>query len=249
LHAAMWIVVVTTPVDAFVSPRHLQPSCRRARRALSLSALGKAQNKQAELARKLELAKQQQRKEAGNDVQNISAEIDDSKRRLEQERSEFALLLAKNQPPSDTSEVTFTRQDSFPSQSTKLSNPSSPKTPAVKRRKDKVASNIPVDSAAEAQLPLREGDKAKRLHFERLVCTSTKQPLGPMAAAQLVPWVPPYLNPYLVVVVDPRKQSSEFRAVLQYLTSARNQDGSGSDNRPLSNMIAITSDSPEETTA
>jgi hypothetical protein len=69
---------------------------------------------------------------------------------------------------------------------------------------------------------LQEGDTAKRFHFEGLVSLKTAQPLGSMGAAKLVPWVPPYLQDYLMVLADPRKQSSDLRRAIQYLLSSSN---------------------------
>ena len=65
------------------------------------------------------------------------------------------------------------------------------------------------------------GDTAQRQHFESLISIDTERPLGPIEAAKLVPWVPPYLQEYLVVVADPRSQSVEWRQAIQYLHSER----------------------------
>jgi hypothetical protein len=66
---------------------------------------------------------------------------------------------------------------------------------------------------------LQEGDIAKRLDFETLISLITSQRLGSIGAAQLVPWVPPYLQNCLVVLADPRPQSSDLRRSIQYLSS------------------------------
>jgi hypothetical protein len=86
----------------------------------------------------------------------------------------------------------------------------------------------------------QEGDVAKRLEFERLVSLETGQPLGAVGAAQLVPWVPPYLVNYLVVLADPRKQSGDLRQSMQFLASNLEPE-------MLSQVIAISADPYLET--
>jgi hypothetical protein len=62
-----------------------------------------------------------------------------------------------------------------------------------------------------------------------------------MGAAQLVPWVPPYLTSGLVVLTDPRSPSLDLRHAMQHLASS---------NMELeSQVIMITADSHEETAA
>jgi hypothetical protein len=212
---------------------HAFATVLRYERETCLSALGKAQNKQAELARKLELAKKQQRE----GVDDESNPVDEMKEQMEHERFEFAQLLAKNIQAPIQREKTFTKSEipSIPSNRPKA------KSKSVKqRKKHSIEEENPVE-LSEKQ-PLKEGDVAKRRHFEPLVSVATKQPMGPMAAAQLVPWVPPYLSTYMIVLADPRKQSPELRSVLQILASniAPNV---------LSQVVAISADLPEETAA
>jgi hypothetical protein len=89
---------------------------------------------------------------------------------------------------------------------------------------------------------LQEGDNAKRLHFEPLISLQSKQPLGSMGAAKLVPWVPPYLQDYLVVLADPRKQSSDLRRAIQYLLSSSNLKP-----QVLAQVVVISADPIVET--
>jgi hypothetical protein len=99
-------------------------------------------------------------------------------------------------------------------------------------------------AVGEPERPLQQGDVAKRIHFEQLFSmenmASSSQPLGPIGAAQLVPWVPPYLTNYLMVLADPRKHSGDLRQAILYLTSNLALD-------ILPNVVVITSDSNEET--
>lgn len=66
---------------------------------------------------------------------------------------------------------------------------------------------------------LQVGDRASRRDFEALVNPTTGLPMGPLFAAQLVPWVPPFWKDYLVVVVDSRRGSNDLRLTVQYLQS------------------------------
>ena len=90
---------------------------------------------------------------------------------------------------------------------------------------------------------LQEGDNAKRIHFETLISLKTAQPLGSIGAAQLVPWVPPFLHEYLVVLADPRPLSSDLRRTIQYLVSSKNS----SMREILSNVVVISADPIVET--
>ena len=87
--------------------------------------------------------------------------------------------------------------------------------------------------------PLQEGDVARRRDFESLVSVETKKTLGPIGAAQLVPWVPPFLSNYMIVLADPRRQSRDLRKSVQYLASSPGE--------VLSQLIVINADSVEET--
>jgi hypothetical protein len=109
-----------------------------------------------------------------------------------------------------------------------------------------VPSTFPTELAVgEPERPLQQGDVAKRIHFEQLVAmetmsSSSQQPLGPIGAAQLVPWVPPYLTNYLVVLADPRKQSGDLRQTIAYLASNLAPN-------ILPQVVVITGDPNEET--
>jgi hypothetical protein len=92
-------------------------------------------------------------------------------------------------------------------------------------------------------LCLQEGDIAQRRHFEKLIALESSQPLGAMEAAKMVPWVPPYIHNYLVVLADPRKQSSDLRQSIQYLTSSNLEPAI-----PLSQVIVISADPVGEIT-
>ena len=191
--------------------------------------LNRARNKQAEMAKKMELAKKQKDRLVETDGQH-----DD---KLESDRLLFAELLAKSSPPpAITSQPTNPQSERKSTENTR--NKPKVKAKDVKRKKKAHGSQ---DAAEEPQhdVPLQQGDTAKRRHFESLLETSQK-PLGAAGAAQLVPWVPPYLTNYLVIVADPRRQSGDLRQRIQYLTLNLSPE-------ILSQVIVITADSHEET--
>ena len=217
------------------------------KRLFVLFAAGKAHQKQLELTRKLEIAKQQQQLHDPSLVnsnvttiltgmkQNKGAFSDDEC--LEKKRSEFSLLLAQFKPPMDS-------KDTYQSSQVPVKKSTSNVTPPKKVPSKKVA---PIEGEVKSSnsvddLPLQVGDKSQRIHFETLVDAFTKKPLGSMGAAKLVPWVPPFIHRNIIIVVDPRKQSSEFRTALQYLESNNEQRKESA----ASNVIGITSDTSEE---
>jgi hypothetical protein len=210
------------------------------------------------------------------------AEQDDDNTDLEQQRSEFAELLAKRPPPpreqtpsANTMSTAATRTGNF---SVDPSN-KKPKVKAKDLKKKKKASiaaknaekrkskenvthyrvsngktifhrltcMIPITSIEikqeleSSRHPLQEGDTAKRIDFETLISLETSRALGPMEAAKLVPWVPPYLSDYMIVLADPRQQSGDLRQAMAYLASNMKVD-------VLQNIVVITPDSSEEWT-
>jgi len=199
--------------------------------------LNRARNKQAEILKKMELAKKQN-KEGTSSTSDDNEQDQDAIHRQQQEqeydRLLFAELLAKSQPIA--SEKTFT---DLSADITRTSNKSKVKAKQVKRKKKSLKQQSNVEQV-EKDVPLQQGDIAKRRHFESLVELSTSKPLGAAAAAQLVPWVPPYLSDYLVVICDARRQSGDLRQALQYLTSNLSSD-------VISQVIVISADINEET--
>jgi hypothetical protein len=222
--------------------------CFPVRKTFVLFAAGKAQEKQIELARKLEIAKQQHQVPLITNTE-VSANLTDvvplnqtkssvsTADQMEMKRSEFSLLLAQFKPPANSKE---TYQSS---QIQARKSPISKLTPSKKERSKK-APRTKTDVSVIDDVPLEVGGKAQRVHFEALIDTRIKQPLGSMGAAKLVPWVPPFRHQNVIIVVDPRKQSSDFRTAIQYLE--------GNDEiktAALTSIIGITSDTAEEVNA
>ncbi len=202
------------------------------------NGLNRARNKEAELRKKMERAKQQNKKEETAAPPPTNDEVLKEQNEEEYNRLLFAELLAKSQPV--VNEKTFRQSESSPKADRhKVS------AKRIKRKKKAVRqqTNEQVNDDHDEDVPLQQGDTAKRRHFESLVevsATVGDQPLGAARAAQLVPWVPPYLSKFMVVVSDPRRQSGDLRQAIQYLTS----------NLPpeiAHQMIVISADSNEET--
>jgi hypothetical protein len=217
--------------------------------------LGGAKNKQAELAKKMALAKiQQQRADDGGDGANSdtseASSPDAEPEKLSQEHSEFAQLLAKSPPPTDKKEPLYIEnQDLF----RKLQAPKPPTAvstgPKVtskdlkrKRKAAEARENNNQDPSEGTVVRLALGSTARRRDFEVLVEVETSKPLGPMRAASLVPWVPPFVSNYLVVLADPRRQSTDLYKSIQYLEAM----SSSSTTTIAHHTISISADSVPE---
>ena len=220
--------------------------------------------KQAELARKMALAKQQ--KSDGDD--KLTVPVDESHQekdettilsaqelQLKQDHQLFAQLLknsnlekltreksARNDRTTTANPVSFTRTSFGSTNSNNTNNNSYGKAPRVAKNKKKKKAAKKEDKEEDYQaLVLQEGDIARRPDFETLVSCASAKPLGNIEAAKLVPWVPPFLADYMVVLVDPRTQSGDLRKTLMYLSSTLEP-------RILEQLICINADSVAETT-
>lgn len=226
-------------------------------------------NKQAALAEKMKLAKKQQSNEEvdtsdGTGVASIKPadrENDSNFTQSENDapkgdsaHAEFAKLLANSKPPRKSSSSAVAMKPKF--------GPVAPgsnmaKFSKHKRTKSKTSDEIrhqQKPSTAEHEpemddtLPLHHGDKARRRDFEFLVDVTTSKALGPVRAASLAPWVPPFVVDYLVILADPRPQSSEWRRAVEYAHSTFNTKPTKSKQDRL-HFMAITTEPTKETTA
>ena len=158
----------------------------------------RAKNKQAELAKKLDIARK------GKENGDQSAKQIESKDDQSKDRELFEKLLTTTKGAIPT--ALDAESDAFAPIKVgqeKKKKPKKPKPPPQPRvEKEKQAEKIP-----------------QRSFFEDLVDVETAKPLGPIDAARLVPWVPPYLTDCLVVFTDPRTNSGDLRQTLKYLTS------------------------------
>ena len=193
-----------------------------------------AKNKQLDLARKMELAKKKNsNKNDGADVE-IGLQDNGSK-----DHEEFAKLLRDHQPPVETATISSdpSTERLFIESPPPIQNPTGPKIRAkdLKRRKKKERQkdeNETEEDVEETQMQI--GDKASRVEFEELVEVETGSKLGPVRAAALVPWVPPFLKDYLLVLADPRKQSNDLARAIEYISSSNEEIAE--------NCIAVASD-------
>jgi len=207
-----------------------------------------AQNKQATLAQKMELAKKQQDQESTDDDDSVPNESKSSHEtkssspaRKQQdddkdtkENDEFAKLLAQNlprqQPTSNTgagslsSEIHTRLTQAAKKRNQKFNAGTTPTNTSKKKKKKSKSKAGQTESNAQGIVTdlatvIQVGDRARRHDFDALVDPAIEQALGPVNAAQLVPWVPPFVTDYLVVLADPRRQSNELRQAVDYLQS------------------------------
>ena len=201
-----------------------------------------AKNKQAALKEKLEQAKKQK---GGDEKDDCKADESQHQPSSDDQHEEFARLLAQSQPVRSDERV-FTQSENR-AQQPKAATSNKPKVKAKvlkKRKKMTAASKKQGEGTEEAEttVTIHEGDRARRRDFEKLLSLRTSQPLGPMQAAQLVPWVPPFLTHYLIVLADPRRQSANLRQAVQYLTSTLDPD-------VQSQVMVVFADDNTETTS
>lgn len=203
-----------------------------------------ARNKQAELAKRMEAAKRQKNPDfydSNEEPEEIKVSADEQ---LQKDREEFAQLLSTShlpKPEKKSVAMRSTLDQAAKDRAPTLSKSKGPKVNAKKLKKKKMKQAGGGSNGEEAEdVPLQQGDVARRRDFEHLVSTETSLQLGAIRAAQLVPWVPPYLSNYLVVVADPRSQSGDLHQTVQYLTSNLEPE-------MLAQVMVVTADSAAET--
>lgn len=282
-HLAVPMIVV--PVVALALPgKGFTLGWTRSPSPTILFALGKAQTKQALLLQKLQVAKQQQQsnEKASATNDNVTKRLPDEspqnpdyradqnrqENNQQQQLAEFAALLSQHAPPKEPKERPFIQPEVALVQGAvekllapKLSPPPPPKPKgAPPSRRKKQGSNANTENMNDTNLvvALQQGDVSERRHFESLQCVFSNRPIGPIGAAQMVPWVPPFLSQTMIVVADPRPRSSEWRAAVQFLEGAMASAAAFDQSKKLSTtntaatavvVVAITVDSPDETLA
>lgn len=221
-----------------------------------------AKNKQAALVEKLEQAKRERRgNEAEPTLISLDMTSDIARagtnqeqlQRGDDERAEFERLLAKNLPRPDTIKKAIPDPEFVKPAKKQVGNTGisgggeggggnfkvkARETKRARKRSKKEGDiSGDQDDNFTKQQSLNQGDKASRRDFEKLLQidnVSSLRVLGPIKAAQLVPWVPPFLTSHLVIVADPRRKSTDLRATVQYLADT-----------PY-NLMAVTADDPSE---
>eukprot|EP00571_Detonula_confervacea_P000289 CAMPEP_0172330032 /NCGR_PEP_ID=MMETSP1058-20130122/61190_1 /TAXON_ID=83371 /ORGANISM="Detonula confervacea, Strain CCMP 353" /LENGTH=362 /DNA_ID=CAMNT_0013047231 /DNA_START=1933 /DNA_END=3021 /DNA_ORIENTATION=- len=224
-----------------------------------------ANNKQANLAKKMALAKNQNRNNNNNDtnvdegvVEQQTLSQTEEERKLEEDQARFAQMLGEsmvsNPNPREESGDFYKNQRLAIRGNQESQSQAAPammvgrvkavktrKANDAKRRKKKRAEEL--EEETNVDKPLHEGDIAKRRDFEPLIDCDSGIPLGPIEAARLVPWVPPFVKDCMIILSDPRAQSNDLRRTIQYLTS----NLSSTSGILLEQVIAISSDDISET--
>lgn len=172
----------------------------------------RAKNKQAELARKLEVARKG--KENGTQKENQPNEKTDDGNGLDRELFEKLLTTTKGAVPGIGRERR--KKDKKPK-------------PPLKTKVEKDEWNEKI---------------SQRSFFEDLIDLKTSQTLGPINAARLVPWVPPYLKDCLVVFTDPRHNSGGLRQTLKYMKSEL--EGRDSNEKYNQQVVFVCTDNVQE---
>ena len=178
----------------------------------------KARNKQAELKKKMAIAKAQNNEQKGGENKTIDTTTSggdvDISRTEGREAFEALLRTTKGAIPSgdDTESAYIAPMQAGNSKTKKKKSGPKPKPPKqkTKAREKKGQRDEHRQSIVEAQ----------RRHFESLLDAETSAPLGAIGAAKLVPWVPPFLKTCLIVFVDPRSNSNDLRKTMRYHASS-----------------------------
>ena len=259
------VLMLVSAVEGFVLIPERAPNFSRwsqgaentIRRRIQPLRMGKgfnsAKSKQLELVKKMALAKKQQQsdEELQKGEEATPANCDEEEQRLQQDRARFAELLRTSKvsnpnPLYEDDELDSLQQQSRRSMQSSLKASVTARAGALKAKRSsnskakksqkKDSSKISkVERDEDEDQPLQEGNTARRHDFEGLISCETGAALGPIVSAQLVPWVPPFTAEYLIILVDPRAQSSDLRRAVQYVSSNTSPD-------ILRHIIAINSD-------
>jgi len=141
-------------------------------------------NKQADLLRKLELAKKQNEKQ--DDAKTQSAE----EIQKENDRKRFEYLL--NSESATVSHMNEYEGSSY----------------LTKEQEEEEA-----EAAFMGENRFYEGDEAAAAPFQDLVSVKSEKALGPKGAERLLPWLRDKSD-YVIVLSEPRTKSTEFRKML-----------------------------------
>jgi hypothetical protein len=226
-----FVVVVVPDHRSLLCSRVSSSSLRSNGLILSMGkGFNRAKNNQAKLAKKVAVIGKQK---AENDDVDVDDD-DDDKKKKKNDRDLFDRLLktTKGAIPSEMDiESPFIgpiKVGQGPKQ--KIKKPKPPKHQLEK------------PSLTQQQ---KEEKISQRQFFEALVDVETSKALGAIGAAQLVPWVPPYLTDCLVVLADPRIRSGDLRQTMKYLISNL-QDHPDKFSLQQQQVAFVTADSVQE---
>lgn len=179
--------------------------------------MGKIRNKQAELQRKMMLAKQQaaQKAKEGNAGEEIKRMTDEEVKEMN-DRKRFDELLNSHSALIGGGEK---ESENYLSQEQEEEN---------------------IDAYRKGVDRLFEGDPAPVEVFEELVSIKTENAIGGSAVKRLIPWLRnTNKSDYVVVVCDPREKSPEFLNAVRSLSSELPKD-------LLSKVLFVNADTPAQ---
>jgi len=182
--------------------------------------LNRARNKQGELARKLALAKQQNKKKTSSsddgEGEKSQKDMTDEEIKEKNDRLRFAEML-KNQGSMVLNDYST---DGY---------------------LNKQQEEEEIIAARSGRDRIFEGDPAPEEPFEGLVSPKSGNAIAERGAERLVPWLSstPSPNDFLIILCDPRDQSDELRQTLKNLVGELPSS-------LLAKMIVINGDTPAE---
>lgn len=196
-----WLTMAASPCACFVSPR-LVMYWEQEHTSTSLS-MGKSRNKQADLRRKMELAKQQKEEvTSSGGGQAKEKPLTDEEIRERNDRLRFEELLKKE---GATMLNDYSSQEGYLNK-----NQEEDEIIAYKKGADRLFENDPAPTEC----------------FERLIDVTTEKSLAKKGSQHLVPWLTAGLDEhdYRVIICDPRPQSLEFHQAITDLNAALPND-------------------------
>jgi len=191
-HLVSLLVTLLPSVAAFSSLQGCKISNAH-RLPTEIGMAKKMKNKQAELLKKMELAKQQAAQETSAEV-GSEAKLSDAEIKKQNDRKRFEELLS-TQPVgmSDLSADNYLTQE--------------------QEEQD-------FDLRRSGQALLFEGDPAPTEEFNGLISTTGDKPIGEMGAKRLIPWLRDGRgSDFLIVVCDPRVKSNDLRESIKALST------------------------------
>mmetsp|Transcript_11937 Transcript_11937/g.13694 ORF Transcript_11937/g.13694 Transcript_11937/m.13694 type:complete len:328 (+) Transcript_11937:59-1042(+) len=179
--------------------------------------MGKLRNRQAELQKKMVLAKQQaaEEKENNDDSSGVDSRLTDEEIKEQNDRKRFEKLLKSNTAAT----MSIANGDKFLSDNYLTTEQEEETIDAYRQGVDRIF----------------EGDPASSEVFEELVSVKSEK-----GAVQLLPWLcDSNKSDYVIVVSDPREKSIEFRSTIKCLESELPKD-------IFNKIVFINADTPSE---
>jgi len=184
--------------------------------------MGKFRNRQAELQKKMVLAKQQAAKERenNNDSSGVDSRLTDEEIKEQNDRKRFEKLLKSNTAAT----MSIANGDSSMSDNYLTVEQEEETIDAYRQGVDRIF----------------EGDPARSDVFEELISVKSENAIGGKGVERLLPWLcNSNKSDYVIVVSDPREKSIEFRSTVKDLESELPKD-------IFNKIVFINADTPSE---